>query len=200
MTNKLSHIEFTSVYRKIPNCPIERNSIILGTIWNLRVGQNHSLTQLAISKIVRLLYSCDTLFNCKSRWSVLDGMIPIGKRLSGIKMGFSKRQLIQSYARSVMSLWAARISLRKVNWIRGLLIHWGWIRIGNIIDYERERLLRIRENKKQLLGLVRSLMMLLKALILIRLGSCNQSVVWWNRREVHGTIICVNCRSNRSYP
>jgi hypothetical protein len=34
--------------------------------------------------------------------------------------------------------------------------------LGNVIDYERERLRRIRENKKQLLGLVSSLSTIFK--------------------------------------
>lgn len=102
------------------------------------MGHNHTLSQLAISKIVERFGRDDTHWeevvwdqkkilsdttysdNCEERdepGEYID-ILEDGKR-AFLRLDFESHE-----------------------------------RVDNIVDYERERLLRIRENKKQLLGLV----------------------------------------------
>ena len=48
----VSDISYISTIRKIPTCPIDRNSVVMGTIWTFQTHKSFSFSKLIISKIV----------------------------------------------------------------------------------------------------------------------------------------------------
>ncbi|KNC99570.1 uncharacterized protein SPPG_04959 [Spizellomyces punctatus DAOM BR117] len=46
------HVNPTRILRVIPAAPIDRTSIVMGTVWTFRVTQKHSLARLAMSKLI----------------------------------------------------------------------------------------------------------------------------------------------------
>jgi hypothetical protein len=57
-----SNVSAMYTCRRIPSCPIERKSVVLGSIWRFKLSKAFSMPRLVVSKIVERFGKDDTIW------------------------------------------------------------------------------------------------------------------------------------------
>ncbi|KAF9972092.1 hypothetical protein BGZ73_004827 [Actinomortierella ambigua] len=123
----LRKIKVSSIVRSIPSCPIERKSVVMGSVWTFKPNKEYDFPTLCISRMVERFGRNDANWEeFKLELNVTSTFNDDDHDEEGLDASYTHHELLQT----------AQIDEE-----------------DNLVSYERDRLQQIQENNRMLLAL-----------------------------------------------